>query len=278
MNVDIVLITYNQEKYISEAVDSILMQEVGNDIKLKLIIADDCSTDNTVDIILDKIKILSYPYKILDTTNNLGISKNYKRAFDECDGDYIVILEGDDYWTSPYHIENHVRFLNRHRCCSLSMNRLIVKYESNSEFTFYPWNAQEEYVFIDTKTQIMYGNQLGNLSACVLCTSCVKKIPSSLYELSIADWMLGIMLSQYGLLVLLKEPTSVYRINSRSTWSSLSKEEQHKKLIKSSIDYDTFLNGKFHHYWEFYRKNLNSKPSFLSKIKRKLKSVMRIIL
>lgn len=276
--VDVVLVTYNQEKFIADAVESILIQKVKDDVQLNLIIADDCSTDNTLDIIKSYLPDISYAYQILDTPCNLGISKNYKRIFEFCTGDYIAILEGDDYWVSPNHIEDHIRFLEKYRFCCLSMNSFVIKVQDNNEFFTPNWTYSNDYKFIDTKTQIIQGNQLGNLSACVLRTTSVKQLPSSIYELSIADWMLGVMLSQYGLLALLKEPSSVYRMNSQSKWASLTPNEQKERLIKLSIEYDNFQEGKFHRYWDIYRKKLNRRePSKLRKILRKIKSILKKI-
>ena len=92
---------------------------------------------------------------------------------------------------------------------------------SMNTITFYAQETQKskppywcygnhEVYYVDTKRQISEGNQLGNLSACVFRTSCIKQLPDSLYSISIADWMLGVMLSQQGLIALLKESTSVY--------------------------------------------------------------------
>ena len=274
--VDIALISYNQELYISQAIESILMQETGDDIELNLVIADDCSTDKTLDIIKSYLSQISYTYQILESSVNLGISKNYKRIFENCKGDYIAILEGDDYWASPYHIENHIRFMDKNRFCSLSMNSIVRKIQDKQEFITPGWDCKNDFKLIDTKCQITQGNQLGNLSACVIRTESIKKLPVSMYDLYIADWMLGVMLSQQGLLAILKEPTSVYRLNSNSQWASLSKQEQKKELIRLSHEYDDFQKCKFHHYWEIYRNNLTKKKSTVfRKMVKKIKSLFK---
>lgn len=276
MKVDIVLVSYNQEIYISEAIESILMQEVNDDVKLNLIIADDCSTDKTLEIIKSYLPKISYSYQILESSYNLGISQNYKRIFENCSGDYIAILEGDDYWASPNHLENHIRFLDKYRFCCLSMNSFVINVQDNNEFFTPNWIYSNDYIFVDTKTQITRGNQLGNLSACVLRTRSVKQLPSSIYDLSIADWMLGVMLSQYGLLALIKEPSSVYRMNSQSKWASLTPNEQKERVKKLSIEYDNYQEGKFHHYWEIYRMNLEQKKtSLLRRLFKKIKSIIK---
>lgn len=259
MKIDIILITYNQEQYIAQAVESVLMQRVDDDVQMRVIVADDCSKDNTLEIIKSYEEKSSFPFVYLSNENNLGISKNYQRSFAACDGDYIAILEGDDWWSNPNHIEQHIRFLEAHKECSMSMNAITLFTQETQESKPPYWGYGDDVLYVDTKRQISEGNQLGNLSACVLRNSYVKELSSSLYDLYIADWMLGVMLSQHGLIGLLRESSSVYRTNSNSQWASLGKRQQIKQLLDLSKHYDKFQNGKYHQYWKLYRRNVINK-------------------
>jgi glycosyltransferase involved in cell wall biosynthesis len=98
--VSVCLITYNQEQFISEAIESALMQEA--DFKYEIVISDDCSTDRTREIC--ETYQQSYPdvIRLLPKTANVGLKKNFVRALTECQGKYIAYLEGDDKWTSPH--------------------------------------------------------------------------------------------------------------------------------------------------------------------------------
>lgn len=266
MIVDIILITYNQEQYISQAVESILMQSVNDDVQVRVIVADDCSKDKTLEIIKSYEEKSPFQFTYLSTDTNLGISKNYQRAFAICNGDYIAILEGDDWWSTPNHLENHIRFLSSHHECCMSMNRIsYIRPETPQPITF-GWNYNEDVHYVDTKSQIKDGNQLGNLSACVFRTCCIKSLESSLYDLYLADWMLGVMLSQKGLIAILKESTSVYRQNPHSKWAALSRNEQISQLINLAESYDKYQNGLYHEEWAYFIKNLKrSKYKFYKK-------------
>ena len=260
MKLDIILITYNQEQYIAQAVESILMQRVNDDVQVRVIVVDDCSKDKTLEIIKSYEEKSPFPFVYLAADKNLGISKNYQRAFAACDGDYIAILEGDDWWSSPNHIEQHIRFLDAHKECSMSMNTITLFTHETQESKPPYWEYGDVDVFyVDTEYQITQGNQLGNLSACVFRNSCIKQLPDSLFGIPIADWMLGVMLSQQGLIALLKKSTSVYRTNANSTWASLSEKQRVKKMLALSKQYDAFQNRKYHQYWKRYRRTLINK-------------------
>lgn len=260
MNIDIILITYNQEQYIAKAVESILMQET--DKHVNIIVADDNSTDSTLEIIQGYNNTLSrFQFEFLPSNKcNVGISKNYGRAFAKCTGKYIFILEGDDYWCNPYHIEQHIEFLEAHHEASMSMNCFVLLNEDKSLF-FYPSN--KSLAFYNIKQQIVDINHLGNLSACCFRTSLICQLPTKIFNLDFADWLLGMFMAQYGLLAVLPDATSVYRINKKGQWSSLTETEKQEKLIDACSRYNEFFDGKYTEYFnELMQKLTKRKRKF----------------
>lgn len=254
IHVDIILISFNQRRYIERAIESIFVQIA--DAHVKLIIADDCSTDGTAEIIKYAMNKSPFEVLFLEQEKNMGISRNYQRAFKACDGDYIAILEGDDYWCSPYHLQQHIIFMEKYPNCPLSMNAITYLDDNSGKISGPTWWYPSSPYFVDYKEQIEAGNQLGNLSACVLRTSCVKKLPDEMFELSVADWMLGVMLSQQGPLGLLQESTSVYRKNTNSSWASKSHFSQLMTEYRLSLEYDIFQRCKYHGLWVTFRRRV----------------------
>lgn len=119
MRIDIVLISYNQEQYIAQAVESILMQRVNDDVKVRVIVADDCSTDKTLEIIKSYEENSPFPFTYLEGTTNLGMVNNYRRVLHSITADYFCILEGDDYWIDQYKLQKQLIFMNNHQNCGL---------------------------------------------------------------------------------------------------------------------------------------------------------------
>ena len=115
VNVDVILISYNQEQYIGQAVESILSQKISDDINVRVIVADDYSTDNTLDIIKSYESKSPFRFMYTNSGENLGYHENYRRTFELCNGDFVAILEGDDWWHSNKHIMQHVHFLEKHQ-------------------------------------------------------------------------------------------------------------------------------------------------------------------
>jgi glycosyltransferase involved in cell wall biosynthesis len=86
--------TYNGEKHIAQQLESLSKQTYSN---IEIIICDDGSSDNTIDIIQAKQKI-DKRIKFFFNDNTLGIMKNFEKAITLCKGDYIALCDQDDIW------------------------------------------------------------------------------------------------------------------------------------------------------------------------------------
>lgn len=115
--VSVVMITYNHEPYIRQALDSVLMQKTG--FPFEICLGEDGSTDGTREICLEYAA--RYPGKIrlfLRNRNNRARAQykvpfmhNGVETYKSCRGKYVAVLEGDDYWTSNRKLERQVAVL-----------------------------------------------------------------------------------------------------------------------------------------------------------------------
>lgn len=117
--VSVVMITYAHEKFIRQAIEGVLMQKCN--FSVELIISNDCSPDNTDDVVQDILKI--HPnanwIKYTKQEHNLGMMPNFLWTIKQAKGKYVSYCEGDDYWTDPNKLQKQVDFLennNRFSC------------------------------------------------------------------------------------------------------------------------------------------------------------------
>lgn len=111
--VTIGLITYNSADFIEETLDSIYNQDYKN---IELIVSDDCSTDNTVDLCRNWISQHEGRFnrvKLVVSEKNTGLSGNSNRAFNEARGEWYKSFDGDDIM-APDAIKSYVNFVNEH--------------------------------------------------------------------------------------------------------------------------------------------------------------------
>lgn len=110
VTVSVCMITYNHARYIAEAIEGVIMQR--STFPIELIISDDCSTDNTRDICETYQNRYPEILKLLPKEEkNFGVMANFVNTLLKCNGKYIALCEGDDYWTDPYKLQKQVDFL-----------------------------------------------------------------------------------------------------------------------------------------------------------------------
>src|SRR6267378_159018 len=120
MKLSVVMVTYNHERYIAQALSSVVAQRTNFDFEI--IVAEDCSTDGTRAIVMDFAR--RYPGKILPLLRerNLGMMRNFKEALAASSGSYVALLDGDDYWIREDKLQAQVDFLDSHPdhavCCT----------------------------------------------------------------------------------------------------------------------------------------------------------------
>ena len=108
--VTVAVITYNSSRTVLETLESIKAQTYE---RIRLIISDDCSTDNTIKVCEKWIKRNSTRFvssDIIKVSVNTGIVCNTNRAWDSCQSDYLKMIAGDDY-LMPDCIENNISFM-----------------------------------------------------------------------------------------------------------------------------------------------------------------------
>jgi len=110
--VSVICPTYNQARYMRQGLDSILMQKTNFDIEI--LIGEDCSPDNTNEILAEYEERFGQTIKVFHREQNLKQSKNVYDLFMRSSGKYIIILDLDDYWTDEYKLQKQVDFLETH--------------------------------------------------------------------------------------------------------------------------------------------------------------------
>ena len=109
--VSVVVITYNQELFLPQTLDSILAQKV--DFPIEIIIGEDCSTDNTKKVCVDYYNKYPQVIRLLLQEKNQGLLRNYNSVLNACRGKYIAQCAGDDYWCDNDKLKIQVDFLEK---------------------------------------------------------------------------------------------------------------------------------------------------------------------
>jgi glycosyltransferase involved in cell wall biosynthesis len=134
--VSVHMVTYNHEKYISQSIEGVLSQIT--DFEFEIVIGEDKSTDGTLLICREYQK--KYPKKIrlVERSVNIGSLNNFIDLFNHCNGKYIAICEGDDYWTDPLKLQKQVDILEenfQYAICSTKVFHEKISGAINKDMT-----------------------------------------------------------------------------------------------------------------------------------------------
>ncbi|MEI6827060.1 MAG: glycosyltransferase [Desulfuromonadales bacterium] len=222
MKVSIAMVTYNHEKYLAQALDSVLMQKV--DFNYEILVGEDCSTDNTRNILMDYY--LKYPDRIKPILHdkNVGPHANAAAVMAKCTGEYIALLEGDDYWTDPLKLQKQVDFLESHYDFVACGHNFFIKNErgysarlkfgSKLELTdkllvFHKKPLQEVYSTVDLINQSWF------MQTATIVYRNIKgfELPSWFANCASGDMAFLLLLSLHGKVKYDDNPRSVYRLH-----------------------------------------------------------------
>lgn len=112
ITVSVVILTYNHERYIAQALESILSQKV--DFRYEILIGDDASKDETPEILRKYQELYPEIIRLTLREENIGATRNAYELLRTAQGRYIAACEGDDYWCDDNKLQKQVDFLDSH--------------------------------------------------------------------------------------------------------------------------------------------------------------------
>lgn len=131
--VSIITPSYNSSKYIEETIRSVQSQTFK---EWEMIIVDDCSTDNTIDIV-EQFILSDNRIKLFENNTNLGAAETRNLAIKKSKGRYIAFLDSDDVWL-PNKLEKQLLFIEENNLSFTYSAYYKIDEEGNKKGVFYP--------------------------------------------------------------------------------------------------------------------------------------------
>jgi glycosyltransferase involved in cell wall biosynthesis len=235
--VSVSVIAYNQELYIGDCLRSILTQKC--DFEFELVINDDNSKDNTSAICSEVIKEFSNAnIKYQRNSTNLGMIDNWINCIERCEGKYIALCEGDDFWTDPNKLNIQAKFLEGHPEYSGCFHNTEERYEDDLEkasFLYCGFGGARSISFSD----LSKGNLMPTCSV-LFKNKLFGEFPAWYRGLKFADWSLHLLNAQYGDFWYIPRIMAVHRLHSKSVWALQDHSANVDKVLKA---YDELVNG-----------------------------------
>lgn len=242
MKLSVLMITYNHEKFIAQALDSVLMQRVNFDYEI--VIGEDRSTDATREIVLAYRDLHPDRIRLLLPEENLGMHRNFVETYRACRGQYVAMLEGDDYWTDSEKLQKQVEFLDRNPGCSICFHPVeVIGAGNHGTSSVFPANFTRE---VSTLEDLVVENFIPNCSA-VFRRGLVGEIPGWFYTLRQGDWPFHVLNALHGDIGCLGEVMAVYRVHEGGVWSRESLPLRLEAIVKAYCAINEHLEHRYDH-------------------------------
>jgi hypothetical protein len=260
MKLSVMMITYNHERFIAQALESVLTQQVN--FEYEIVVGEDCSMDRTREILMDFHR--QHPDRIVPLLRqrNLGAMGNFAETLAACRGEYVAFLEADDYWTCADKLQKQTDFLNAHPdfaiCCARA--QLQSEMAARQDVGVFPSHAAGAHTIED----LLAGNFI------VTCTSVFRRekigrLPGWLLEMSMGDWPLHVLVARSGKIWLMNEVMATYRIHPGGIWTSLSEHKRLSAMIRMMTELDRQLGFR---YTKIIQKTIGGFYSGMTRISR----------
>lgn len=241
--VDILLATYNGEKYLKEQLDSILNQTYSN---FRLLISDDCSSDNTRKI-LEEYKDKDNRIVIYFQDENLGVIKNFEFLLKQVKSAYYMFSDQDDIWKNEK-IEKSVKKLEETNSNLVYSDLEVVDENLNVIYESY-WKLKGIYRKIKkyNNFESLYLNNF--VTGCTMISkkeliNKVLPLPSS-SKYVLHDYWISLIISQDGKISYIEEPLMKYRQHKNNKVGSKKRSDELDSLDEIR---QLFINVKKEHF------------------------------
>jgi hypothetical protein len=226
MKVSVVVVTYNHRPYIEQALASVLAQRSAHEIEI--LISDDASTDGTRELVQAWGARHRDRVRLLISERNLNSNEVIARALRACRGDYVALLDGDDYWTAADKLDAQVRFLEDHPGCSGCFHNVEVVEEGT------PWRARRNSC---DEPRVRDLDDLMTMNPAATCSlmfrrAAVADLPPWFEPLMCGDWALLLLAARHGPVGYINRVLATYRVHPGGVWSRLTRVEQ----LQESVD------------------------------------------
>ncbi|MGV0959940.1 MAG: glycosyltransferase [Limnohabitans sp.] len=249
VKLSIIITSYNHEKYISQAIDSVINQQV--QFNIEIVIGDDYSHDKSRAIIENYAKKHPSLIKQYFPNQNIGVHNLFSKLISISKGKYLAFLDGDDYWISSIKLSKQIDFLEKNSLCNLVFHNAIVKYEGLSDLHSWKLNQLTNDCYLNTREIIAFRSI--QTSTMVMRRSILGALPDNdlISWHKMEDWTLSLFVSLHGAVAYMSEPMSVYRQHADSEWSSIARGKMTEIFINRYELVRPYLSDQLHNAIDF---------------------------
>jgi glycosyltransferase involved in cell wall biosynthesis len=273
--VSVLIITYNQKKFIRKAIDSALAQQTT--FPIEILVGDDFSSDGTREIIQEYER--QYPDKVIGVLHPRNLGKNgginFLETLKRAKGEYYALMDGDDYWTDPLKLQKQADLLDAHPEYSMVFHNALITYEDGSPS--HVLNGQDMKPFYTVEDLIGDKEIWFMATSSTLYRNTIKEYPAWFSESVSGDIPRLILKAKKGPIGYLPDVMSVYRKNRNGTSNTDHEDDavflNNRIAMYSNINreldyqYDRLLKKNMARYYRMMLASKQYRDSYLAKLR-----------
>ena len=224
VKVSVLTTTYNHERFIAQNIIGVLAQQT--DFVVEHIIGEDCSTDGTRAVVEEFWRHRPDVIKPILRERNIGRRANFIDCFHACRGDYIAIVEGDDYWTASHKLQMQADFLDANPDFAICFHALEHRTEDGSQPPRVNRSKRARYTLND-----LLANNVVPTCTVMFRNHLFDAFPPWFTDVPAGDWPLNVLNAQHGDIGYIDEVMAVQRIHSGGVWSPKPASERRQSVV-----------------------------------------------
>ena len=246
--VTVLVLTFNQARFVRECLDGILEQIAP--FEIDLLVHDDFSTDGTREILKSyeeeypgRIQVNYHPYNYYSVGKSIACAPLL-----EIDSPYVAFCEGDDFWHDRFKLAKQMDFMRQNPWCSISHHPVgVLNDGGDAEYAVLvsrTLNKIDGHPIRMPGARVAQGNYIATCSVMLRRENLRDDFLRSVYNIQPEDWLIFAAASESGDVGYLQESMATYRLHGNNAWAGQTAEGQKSKSMEAREFLQTHLIGE----------------------------------
>jgi glycosyltransferase involved in cell wall biosynthesis len=232
--VTVVVHTYNQDKFISQCLESILEQDSFS--KMAILVIDDCSTDQTIKICKsyqekfpEQMQLVTLPFNEFSRGNLVGFD-----CYASVKSKYIAWCDGDDYWVDISKISKQIEILEENPVIGIVHSDYLVSRLTSKglEIKNRPKSEIDKAKKIMEGKDLVHGNYIKHSTAMIVTQAIDFDFVGASRGIYAGDWLTCISAAQHRSIHFIFDKTTVVRVTDEGMWNGVSTNTHREQKTK----------------------------------------------
>lgn len=248
MKLSVCIFTYNHAEYIAKTIEGVLMQKTKFDFEI--VIGEDCSNDGTQDLLREYEKMYPNKFNIKYNGINRGMMLNNMETIKRCKGEYISLLDGDDFWNVENKLQKQVDFLEANEEYSFCFHdgKILLQNGRLDSRNCCNYGANKDVCFTD----IIYKVSVPTFSIVFRRSAIIDYPPKWFKKLNAPDRPLFLLLASKGKGYYMDECLGTYRLHRNGCWTGQHYQSRWLTHLQIHRTVNNHFRGRYQNWFRKY--------------------------